>query len=66
MSQHEDFYPVDQRVEVRTRFDQQWVRGFKVAEPLHGPETGYRLRRRSDGAVLPVVFRPDEVRAEPS
>jgi hypothetical protein len=49
------------RVEVRSRFDQRWSRGFEVAavEP-----DGYRLRRLSDGEVLPVVFDGDDVREE--
>ena len=46
-------------VEVRRRFDQAWARGFEVASAT---EEGYRLRRQSDGAVLPVSFPPDDVR----
>ena len=47
-------------VEVRSRFDGGWVAGFQVA----GIESnGLTLRRISDGAVLPVCFRRDEVRA---
>jgi len=49
------------RVEVRRRFDQSWARGFEVAEIL--PE-GYRIRRRSDGSVLPTDFAAEEVRPE--
>lgn len=49
------------RVEVRRRFDLAWARGFEVAEVV---DAGYRIRRRSDGAVLPVDFDADEVRAE--
>lgn len=48
-------------VEVRRRFDQEWARGFEVADAV-ATEGGYRLRRRSDGAVLPVVFPADDVR----
>jgi hypothetical protein len=48
-------------VEVRQRFDQGWARGFEVAEVR---ETGYQLRRLSDGAVLPTEFPEDEVRVE--
>lgn len=51
------------RVEVRSRFDRAWARGFEVAEQVQGA-AGYRIRRRSDGSVLPVVFPPDDVRAE--
>jgi len=46
-------------VEVRRRFDQAWARGFEVAGAA---EDGYRLRRQSDGAVLPVSFPADDVR----
>jgi hypothetical protein len=49
------------RVEVRSRFDARWARGFEVAEVL--PE-GYRLRRLSDGSVLPAEFSFDDVRRE--
>jgi hypothetical protein len=52
------------RVEVRSRFEHQWVGGFEVAERVAGP--GYRVRRRSDRSVLPVVFGPDEVRVDRS
>lgn len=48
-------------VEVRNRFDQRWARGFRVAEVVPG---GYRIRRESDGSVLPVVFSADEIRRE--
>ena len=47
-------------VEVRSTFDQSWKRGFVVEAADEGQ--GYRLRRRSDGAVLPVTFRPEVVR----
>jgi len=49
-------------VEVRSKFDRQWVSGFEVAEPVESPGRGYRIRRRSDRSVLPVVFSPDDVR----
>ena len=49
------------KVEVRQRFDQHWSRGFEVAEAV---DDGYRLKRLSDGSVLPVVFDDDEVRPE--
>ncbi len=57
------------RVEVRSRFDQRWARGFEVAEVLAPPEISpeapsYRVRRRSDGSVLPVVFVDDDLREE--
>ena len=46
-------------VEVRSSFDRGWKRGFQV-ESVHGG--GYRLRRLSDGSVLPTVFTFDVVR----
>jgi hypothetical protein len=49
------------RVEVRRRFDQSWARGFEIADVL---AEGYRIRRRSDGSVLPADFRFEEVRPE--
>ena len=48
-------------VEVRRRFDFSWARGFEVAEAV---QDGYRVTRKSDGSVLPVVFSFDDVRAE--
>lgn len=66
MSGEREYYPPNLPVEVRSRFDQQWVHGFEVAEPVDEPKQhGYRIRRRSDGSVLPVVFSPDDVRVEP-
>jgi hypothetical protein len=49
------------RVEVRRRFDQSWARGFEIAEVL---AEGFRIRRRSDGSVLPSDFHREEVRPE--
>ena len=49
------------RVEVRRRFDDRWARGFEVAE---ADPDGYRLRRLSDGSVIPAVFCPEDVRKE--
>jgi hypothetical protein len=53
------------RVEVRSRFDRAWARGFEVAEQVTEDQAPrYRVRRRSDGSVLPVLFGDDEIRAE--
>jgi hypothetical protein len=55
------------RVEVRSRFDRRWARGFEVdAIVVEADESGngYRIKRRSDGAVLPALFVSDEVREE--
>jgi len=49
------------RVEVRSSFNGSWVGGFAVVEH---DETGYRLRRLSDGEVLPTRFADDDVRRE--
>jgi hypothetical protein len=62
----EQFHPTHSgtRVEVRAKFDRQWVGGFEVAEPVEEPDRGYRIRRRSDRSVLPVVFSPEDVRVD--
>jgi hypothetical protein len=52
------------RVEVRSRFQREWARGFEIAEVVHGDGIRYRVRRRNDGAVLPTLFADDEVRGE--
>lgn len=53
------------RVEVRSRFDDRWSRGFEVAEVVdEGGRARYRLKRRSDGSLLPTLFVDDEVREE--
>ena len=51
------------KVEVRTGFERAWARGFEV---LDACETGYRLRRLSDGRELPATFQVDDVRREQS
>ena len=48
-------------VDVRSRYVGEWSSGFEVAEPL---KDGYRIRRLSDGSVLPDVFTNDDVRAQ--
>ncbi|MCC6338372.1 MAG: hypothetical protein KJ056_00715 [Acidimicrobiia bacterium] len=56
------------RVEVRSRFERAWARGFEIAEEVGGGHDGddvrYRIRRRSDGSVLPALFTVDDVREE--
>ena len=49
------------KVEVRSRFDQSWGRGFEIVEVVEG---GYRIARLSDGEVLPVAFAEEDVRRE--
>jgi hypothetical protein len=52
-------------VEVRTRFEERWSRGFEVSEIVEreGQER-FRLRRRSDGSELPVLFGSEDLREE--
>jgi hypothetical protein len=47
-------------VEVRSRYDGRWSRGFEIAEELGAD--AYRVRRLSDGSVLPAEFSPEDVR----
>jgi hypothetical protein len=55
-------------VQVRSRYhDGHWSRGFEITEVLHRDDRDdevYRVRRRSDGAVLPVLFDPEDVRTD--
>lgn len=48
-------------VEILNCFEQRWSRGFEVVERV---AAGYRVRRLSDGAVLPVVFAESVVRSD--
>lgn len=53
-------------VEVRARFDGRWSRGFvvEVVEEVVTAGTArvaYRVRRTSDGQVLPALFLVEEV-----
>ena len=50
------------RVDVRNRFDGRWSSGFRV-DTVVADDDGYRfrLRRVSDGAVLPALFDEDTV-----
>jgi hypothetical protein len=49
------------KVEVRRKFDAQWAKGFEVAEAT---ENGFRVRRVSDGEILPVEFPERDLRKE--
>ena len=49
-------------VEVRNNFDNEWSRGFEIVEVVF--DDAVRIRRRSDGALLPVPFAVAEVREE--
>ena len=50
---------VGDRVEVHTKFSDSWVGGFEIAEVI--PE-GYRVRRISDGSILPGYTSETDVR----
>src|SRR5690348_2319877 len=52
-----------QRVEVRSRFVGRWTAGFETSERTERDgDVVYRLRRLSDGVVLPALFPADDVR----
>jgi len=55
-----DRLPVGAVIEVRTRFDGHWARGFEVV--ASHDQDGYRVRRQSDGRELPTLFSPQDVR----
>jgi hypothetical protein len=50
-------------VEVRNRFDGGWTSGHQLEEviPMAGTEQ-FRIRRCSDGRVLPGLFSAEEIR----
>src|SRR6185312_15417214 len=50
---------VGDRVEVKTRFSGDWAAGFEVDAVT---DAGCRVRRVSDGAVLPALFDFDDIR----
>lgn len=50
------------RVEIFNPYTQGWSAGFAVTEVTDG---GYRVRRISDGVVLPPVFAGTRVRRAP-
>jgi hypothetical protein len=50
------------KVEVLSRFDGSWSRGFEIAERLD--DRTFRVRRLSDGSVLPSEFTAEEIRRE--
>jgi hypothetical protein len=53
------------RVEVRSRFESRWSRGFEIVNCDHARgQPRYQVRRRSDGSILPVLFDPDDLREE--
>jgi hypothetical protein len=54
-------FEVGTRVDVRSRYVGAWSRGFEIAERL---DDGVRVRRMSDGSLLPDVFDLDDIRPE--
>jgi hypothetical protein len=50
---------VGEQVEVHTKYNDSWVSGFEVAEVVEG---GYRVRRTSDGTLLPNLTSEADVR----
>lgn len=51
--------PVGTDVEVRNRYSASWSAGFEL---VAAEADAYRVRRRSDGHVLPVAFPRDAIR----
>ena len=50
---------VGERVEVHTKYNDAWVPGFEIAEVVEG---GYRVRRVSDGTLLPNLTAETDLR----
>ena len=46
-------------VEVRTRYLNRWTQGFEIVAV---DDDGVRLRRQSDGAILPITIGVQDVR----
>jgi len=59
------YHPLDVHtpVQVRISYDGSWSNGFEIFSGDR--ERHYRLRRLSDGAVLPTWFSEGNVRATP-
>ena len=66
MPQHRGTGPLQRgtNVEVRCSFDGAWSTGFEIEQSVtRGTEDliGYRLKRLSDGALLPIIFPVEDV-----
>lgn len=50
-------------VDVRNRFDGGWSKGFEIAERVSDDRNGqrFRVRRVSDGYLLPAVFAAEDL-----
>jgi hypothetical protein len=61
-----DPFPPGTRVRVRTRFDESWSSLLEVAAVAgRERERAYRVRRVSDGTMLPAAYAADDLlRAE--
>jgi hypothetical protein len=53
------------RCEVLSHFEERWCPGFEVADQVPDREghVRYRLRRVSDGVVLPALFGDGDLRS---
>ncbi|MCZ7528875.1 MAG: hypothetical protein M5U31_00140 [Acidimicrobiia bacterium] len=54
------------RVEVRSTYDNRYSRGFDIVDIVDdgGGAPRYRIRRRSDGSVLPKLFEKSDLRED--
>jgi hypothetical protein len=50
---------IGDQVEVHTKFNDSWVGGFEIAEII---AEGYRVRRKSDGSLLPGYTSESDLR----
>lgn len=48
-----------EQVDVHTTFTDSWAAGFEIAELT---DEGYRVRRKSDGSLLPGYTSDNDVR----
>ncbi len=60
-SSEEELLAAGTPVDVRSRYIGTWSRGFEVAEIVGDT---YRVRRLSDGSVLPTEFSVNDVSAQ--
>jgi hypothetical protein len=51
---------IGDEVEVHTKFSDSWSSGFEIAEVVLG---GYRVKRLSDGSILPGFTSDDDLRS---
>ena len=56
-------YVTGANIALRSRYNGAWVDGFEIAEiDLSGQDARLQVRRKLDGAILPVAFAADEIR----